>query len=155
MEVPATKKKVTAKQEMATLRVLYELYCDAVRTSSDNPRIVKCRAIWDSKSRQLTPKVVAIIQRTSAVNIGGKTPGNTIGRILTKTLLPLGFISRFHFKSQGPEVQVKIPRSWDLGKNPKVWNRWLASWVGVGGGVGKGHGTCRPPLARFFINRAK
>ena len=94
MEVPATKIKVKAKQERATLQMLYELYCDAVRTSSDNPEIVKCGAIWDSQSRQLTPKVVAIIQRTSAVNIGGKTPGNTINRILTDKLLPLGFISK-------------------------------------------------------------
>ena len=93
MEVPATKKKVTAKQERATLLVLYELYCDAVRTSSDNPEIVSCRAIWDSKSRQLTPKVVAIIQRTSAVNFGGKTPGNTISRLITDKLKKPGFIS--------------------------------------------------------------
>ena len=93
MEVPATKKKVTAKQERATLQVLYELYCDAVRTSSDNPEIVKTGAIWDSKSRQLTPKVVAIIQRTSAVNFGGKTPGNIINRLLNDKLKKLGFIS--------------------------------------------------------------
>ena len=97
MEVPATKKKVSAPQERATLRVLYELYCDAVRTSSDpeedEPEIVKTEAIWDSKSRQLTPKVVAIIQRTSAVNFGGKTPGNIINRLLNDKLKKLGFIS--------------------------------------------------------------
>ena len=93
MEVPATKKKVTAKQERATLQMLYELYCDAVRTSSDNPEIVKCGAIWDSQSRQLTPKVVAIIQRTSAVNFGGKTPGNTISRLITDKLKKPGFVS--------------------------------------------------------------
>ena len=93
MEVPATKIKVKAKQERATLLVMYELYCDAVRTSSDNPEIVKTGAIWDKKSRQLTPKVVAIIQRTSAVNFGGKTPGNIINRLLTDKLKKLGFIS--------------------------------------------------------------
>ena len=97
MEVPATKKKVSAPQERATLRVLYELYCNAARTGLPTPEIVKTGAIWDKQSRQLTPKVVEILQRTSAVEFTGKTPGNTINQKITQKLQPLGFISRFHF----------------------------------------------------------